>query len=308
MERGEFQLVEFKATEDTDQPGGLFAALVSVFGTKDRVGDRVMPGAFTKTLEVWRTKGTPIPVIWSHDHMNPDAYIGAVDPNDVRETKDGLVVAGKMHIDEPGDDGARARRIFQLLKRGLINNWSFAYQATKAKLAKDGAREVSEVDLFEVGPTLVGAHPGTKTLALKAFDLSVDIDELVAEVEAEAAATAAVADRVEAEVKLDRIVSDEFATFEQQVDTLIQEKVGRILSGRIASEIRAAIGALQSVLVEAGVESDAASVESEGTEDTPAETPEATSEEDSEETAPTERELVLASLRATDAFLMTRRS
>ena len=48
--RTEFELLEFKATEAVDQPAGLFAALVSVFSTKDRLGDRVLPGAFSKSI------------------------------------------------------------------------------------------------------------------------------------------------------------------------------------------------------------------------------------------------------------------
>jgi len=137
-----------------------------VFGNKDRNGDKVMPGAFAKTLERWKGSGQPIPVIWSHSHGEPQDYIGEVDPADVRETPQGLVVAGKLFV----DDNPRAANIFDLMKRGLIRQWSFAYQSTKDSF-DDGTRLLEEVDLFEVGPTLIGANPEATTLALKSLDI-----------------------------------------------------------------------------------------------------------------------------------------
>ena len=56
-------VAEFKALGDKT---GEFQALVSVFGNVDRGGDRVMPGAFAKTLGEWRREGRPDP-----DHLEP---------------------------------------------------------------------------------------------------------------------------------------------------------------------------------------------------------------------------------------------
>lgn len=297
MKHGDYALTEFKATDvEGDQPSGLFAALVSVFNTKDRTGDRIMPGAFTKTLEAWRERGDPIPVIWTHSHGEPDDYIGTVDPNDVRETKTGLVVAGKIDVEEP-----RGARIFALLKRRLVNNWSFAYQAKKAHRAKDGARIIEELDLFEVGPTLVGAHGGTMTLALKALDLDEDID--LDALEAELAAPGV-------ETKLDGIVSEEFSEFETRVDALIEEKVGRVISQRTTDKIRTALDSLTSLLVEAGVNGDAASVESEEPEVSGEdETDEEVSVEDAvpEAASLSERDRLRLALADTDTFIEQRK-
>lgn len=299
--RGEFELVEFKATEDADQPAGLFAALVSVFGTKDRVGDRVMKGAFTETLERWRASGKSIPVVWSHDHLDPTSYIGEVDPNDVRETEKGLVVAGKIDVTEP-----KAAKIFGLLKRGLVRNWSFAYQATKSKMNRSGEREISQLDLFEIGPTLVGAHGGTATLALKALDLDEDIDWDALEA---AVAQGSSVDTT-TETKLDRIVRDEFNAFEAAVDAAIEEKVGRVISDRTATRIRNAVTELTSLLAEAGVTSDTASVESEEEteqQETPSEQPEATSGTVPEAAALSERDKARLALAGYDAFIAQHR-
>jgi HK97 family phage prohead protease len=159
MKQASYDIAEFKAVGDG--PQGLFAALVSVFGNVDRNGDRVMRGAFTDSIERWKAAGKPIPVIWSHEHTDPHAYIGAVDPNDIRETKDGLVVAGKLDMTNP-----LAAQVYDLLAKGLVSNWSFAYQVTQETIAEDLARDIQSADLFEVGPTLIGANGDTRTLQL----------------------------------------------------------------------------------------------------------------------------------------------
>ena len=57
-----FDLVEVKADDDAT---GSFTALASVFGNVDAGGDRMVRGAFKNTLERWREKGDPIPIIYS---------------------------------------------------------------------------------------------------------------------------------------------------------------------------------------------------------------------------------------------------
>jgi HK97 family phage prohead protease len=232
MKQATFPLAEWKAADGPRS--GLFAALVSVFNTIDRVGDRVVPGAFSKSLERWRSSGSNIPVIWSHDHKNAEHYIGQADPQDVKETKAGLVVAGKLDI----EDNPNAARIFNLLERGLVKNWSFAYEVKQEELGDDLARNLVEVDLLEIGPTLVGANSETRTLALK---------EAPTEVSPEQASASA-------ELKLDAAVAAELARFEGDVDALIEAKIGRAISSKTEAKIRAALAALEQILSSDGEE------------------------------------------------------
>lgn len=231
MNEASFEITEFKAVEGADQPAGLFAALVSVFGNVDKHGDRVMPGAFTGSLEEKRAAGHSIPVVFSHDHKDPSAFIGSVDPIDVKETERGLVVAGKLDV----EDNPKAKQVFSLLKRGAVRQWSFAYGVKRERMAKDHARELLEVDLFEVGPTLVGANPETMTLALKEDGLP-PLDE------------------IDAALKLDPAVASAIAEFDEQMDALIEQKVGRALSAKTEAKVRAALAALEDVLSRLGEE------------------------------------------------------
>ena len=167
-----YPIASFKALED--EGPGKFQAVVSVFGNVDLQGDRVMPGAFKNTLKKWQAKGDPIPVIWSHDWMNPDAHIGYVDAADAQELIDedskangsvptgGLLVKGHMDVHKPF-----AAQVFDLLKDRRVKEWSFAYDVNDEAMADDGANELKDLELLEVGPCLKGANPETYTVSAK---------------------------------------------------------------------------------------------------------------------------------------------
>jgi len=166
MNVASFDLVEFKAM-DGDQ--GLFAARVAAFGNVDRGGDRIIKGAFRKTIQKWQAGTKRIPVIFSHDWKVIEHFIGTVDPKSMVETDEGLVVAGRLDI----EDNPKARSVWRKLKDGSLSGWSFGYEVKEERTAKDGARDLLEVDLLELGPTLVGMNPLAETLAVKEADLEV---------------------------------------------------------------------------------------------------------------------------------------
>lgn len=154
-----FDLLETK----TDSETGTFEATVAVFGNVDRGGDRIMPGAFKNTLVKWAESGDPIPVILSHQWDNPMAHIGIVD--EAKETDEGLWVKGTLDV---GDNDV-ARQVHKLMKRRSLKEFSFGYEIAEngSKRAKDGANELLDLDLAEVGPTLKGMNPATELHAVK---------------------------------------------------------------------------------------------------------------------------------------------
>jgi HK97 family phage prohead protease len=156
-----FPVADFKATGDATH--GEFEALVSVFGNVDYGGDRVMPGAFTNTLAKWRASGDPIPVIWNHEWSNPFAHIGKADPEQAQETDEGLLVKGTLDMGKPF-----AAQVYDLLSERRVKELSFGYNVVDSE-QKDGALNLLEVDLFEVGPTLKGMNPATQLLAVKSY-------------------------------------------------------------------------------------------------------------------------------------------
>lgn len=155
--------VRFKALPDTDENIGRFKALVSVFGNVDSMGDRVMPGAFKESLERWKASGDRIPVIWSHDWGNPFAHIGSLDPAKALETDDGLEVEGEIDL-----TNAFAAQVHNLMRQRMVKEFSFGYRVEDERPAKDGANELTKLDIIEVGPTLKGANPATELRGVKA--------------------------------------------------------------------------------------------------------------------------------------------
>jgi HK97 family phage prohead protease len=152
---------EFKLHKnDAGEPTGEVEFYASVFNNVDLVGDRVLPGAFEKSLGRWKEKGAPIPVIFSHAWDDPFALIGYANPSDVKEDDHGLLV--KAHLDI--DDNPTAKQVWKNMARGTLNESSFAYdvvQESGLKKGQGGANDLIELDLLEVGPTLKGANPAT---------------------------------------------------------------------------------------------------------------------------------------------------
>lgn len=167
-----YQLAYLKALPDEDGKTGRFEAIVSVFGNVDLQGDRVMPGAFGKSINKWRDSGDPVPVIWSHEWGDPFAHIGFVDPGDMEEILPGekangkvpgLLVRGQLDVDKPF-----AKQVYDLMRTRRVKEFSFAYDVIEEQPGKDRANELVEVDVIEIGPTLKGANPDTVSLGVKA--------------------------------------------------------------------------------------------------------------------------------------------
>ena len=154
----------FATATDADSAGE-FEALVAVFSNVDKGGDRIMPGAFTKTLAEWRASGDPVPVIWSHDWGTPDAHIGVAYAKDMQQTHRGLLVKGQLDV----DDNPIAQRVHKLMQRRSLKEFSFGYSVPSggARKAEDGANELIEIDLYEIGPTLKGMNPATELHSVK---------------------------------------------------------------------------------------------------------------------------------------------
>ena len=159
--------LEAKATA-TDQ--GEFVAIAAAYSV-DRVGDRIVPGAFAKTIDHWRESGKSIPLHWNHQG-EPEDIIGAVDPATVEETKDGLRVAGKLDL-----SGSKAKEAWRAMKTGSMS-LSFGYMVVSEKQAKD-ANELHEIDLFEVSVVPGPANADTRFLSLKSLaDIEAEINKL----------------------------------------------------------------------------------------------------------------------------------
>ncbi len=165
MKHKAFQIHGFKAL--TDEPDGTFEAIVAVFGNIDSYGDMIVPGAFKESLARWEAAGRPIPVIFSHQWENIDAHIGEV--LEAKEVEKGLYVKGRVDLEEEF-----AAKVWKRMKGGRLTQFSFAYDIDEGAWVhkveegqKQDYYELRKLDLFEVGPCLVGANRETELLSVK---------------------------------------------------------------------------------------------------------------------------------------------
>lgn len=146
-----------------DAAAGTVEAIVSVFDNVDLGGDRVVEGAFTKTLQEWAAKGDPIPVIWSHEWDDPTSHIGVV--TEIAEQA-GVGLWTRMQLDVEANE--KAAYVARLLKQRRVTQFSFGYYTRDHRIVTDpdgkSVRELTDLELFEVGPTLLGMNPATQLL------------------------------------------------------------------------------------------------------------------------------------------------
>lgn len=140
---------------------GEFVAIAAAYSV-DRVGDRIIPGAFAKTIQRWQASQKRLPLHWNHE-SDPASIIGAIDPATMEETELGLKVAGKVDL----DGSEKGREAWRSMKAGTMS-LSFGYMVVAEKQADD-ANELHELDLFEISVVPGPANADTRFLSLKSM-------------------------------------------------------------------------------------------------------------------------------------------
>lgn len=120
---------------------GIFEGYGNVFGVQDHYRDVVEPGAFTKTLQNWQSKGRLPALLWQHDSSKP---IGVYES--MNEDQYGLHVRGRLLV----EDVPLAREAWALLKAGAINGLSIGYSTVLEERDINRVNHIKEIDLWEV--------------------------------------------------------------------------------------------------------------------------------------------------------------
>ena len=148
----------FKETEDGS---GIFEGYASVFGNVDSYGDRVIKGAFSKSLaKSFPNDGAGIPCYWSHRMDDPEFILGKT--ISAVEDEHGLKVRVSLDLDNP-----KAAAAYRALKAGAVNQMSFAYEVVDSHFVPEkgakfgGVNELRELNIFEVSVVQIGANTAT---------------------------------------------------------------------------------------------------------------------------------------------------
>ena len=127
----------------------------SLFGQADQGGDVVERGAYAASLKALKDQGRTVKMLWQHDPAQP---IGVWD--EVREDKRGLYVKGRILTATP--KGAEAAA---LIEAGAIDGLSIGYRTVKSTRGQDGARHLTQVELWEVSLVTFPMLPSARVAA-----------------------------------------------------------------------------------------------------------------------------------------------
>ena len=138
-------MMEIKAIEDD----GRFSGYGSIFGNKDSHGEVVMEGAFRKSLDAHRTKGSRPKMFWQHDMGKP---IGKW--LEYGEDAKGLYMEGQLNMGVQ-----QGREAHALLKAGDIDGLSIGYRVIAAENdSKAKVIRLKELQLLEVSIVSLGSN------------------------------------------------------------------------------------------------------------------------------------------------------
>lgn len=153
--------LDIKAVSDD----GLFVGYGSVFNVRDRGGDIVLPGAFTKSLKTYPPG--KVKMLWQHDTTEP---VGVW--TSLVEDARGLKAEGRLILDTE-----KGREAYALLKAGAVDGLSIGFRTLKDSFdRKSGARLLHEVELREISIVTFAMNEDAKITKVKS---STSFSELV---------------------------------------------------------------------------------------------------------------------------------
>lgn len=149
--------LQFDLEVKTIRQDGTFSGYASVFDLVDNHNDIIRKGAFKGTLG----KGPErIKLLWQHKQDEP---IGVF--TQMFEDEMGLYVEGKLLMDVQ-----RAKEAYTLLKQGIVQGLSIGYSPLHYHIdAKSGARELTEVELWEVSLVTFPANAAANVTVVKSL-------------------------------------------------------------------------------------------------------------------------------------------
>lgn len=147
---------------------GKFSGYGSVFDVVDSYRDIVMPGAFEKSLQKHREKGTAPALLWQHQSDKP---IGVW--TEFQEDETGLKMDGELVLDVQ-----LAREAHSLMKAKAVRGLSIGFTVPKGGEEYDKERNVwliREVDLWE---TSIVTFPANKEAQISEVKHLVELGHL----------------------------------------------------------------------------------------------------------------------------------
>lgn len=164
------ELCQFKVAGDEDAM--TIEGYASVFGNVDAYGDVVAAGAFLKTMQEHKEKGTMPKMLLQHDAFN-SLPIGRWE--EMHEDATGLYVKGKLFNTSAGRD------TYEVLKEGGVDGLSIGFRPVEYAMRanpEDPKRTLKAVQLLEVSVVTFPANEKARVLQVKSADEVLTIRDL----------------------------------------------------------------------------------------------------------------------------------
>lgn len=154
--------LEIKAALSVDEAGTLSGIAWPFNEGPDQLGDLITPGAFNIAADM--------PMLFAHD---PEDLVGIW--TEVKETPEGLLVAGQLDVKER----RRARAVRSLITSGQIGGLSIGYRTTAFTPRGAKGRVISALDLVEISVVKNPAHPRARITGAKSASSALAIAKAI---------------------------------------------------------------------------------------------------------------------------------
>ena len=161
-----------------DSESRTISGYAAVFGNKDKAGDILIKGCFSKSIQDRGPESAAndkIIVLWMHDMNEPIGRRTVLDDDDKG-----------LYFEAPIDDVPRGNQAIKQLESGTLNQFSIGYQYVWENCEYDAEKDafmVKEVKLHEISVVSIGCNGETEYLGLKSIeDAEKAYEELNAEI------------------------------------------------------------------------------------------------------------------------------
>ena len=169
-----FGMEELKFNTD-DKESMTFTGYGAVFGNIDNSGDLISQGAFSKTLQQFKTKSQMPPMLYEHGSKGGGPAMPVGVWTGLAEDSHGLKVEGRLAETSMGRD------LYVLLKAGAIAGLSIGYRVREIGRPEPGSdvrRNIKSADLVEISLVNDPMNEMARLLSVKSADDIITIRDL----------------------------------------------------------------------------------------------------------------------------------
>lgn len=151
-------------TKAVNEEKRMVEGYASVFSNLDSDRDRLMKGAFGRTIKEWGPEGkNRIKLVSQHNINKPVAKIV-----ELKEDAKGLYMKAQFGTHQDGDDH------YRMVKEGILTEFSIGFVGTSKEDNEYGGLDFKEVKLYEVSLVTVAANDEALVTAYKSLSEESD--------------------------------------------------------------------------------------------------------------------------------------